>query len=88
MPKGSQSLQAFQLDSAFAFPQAWLWRWGTRLAWETERPFFVLLFFPTLDLEMGWARSSSVLVKQLATEWAWIFWRTVSDVFGPESVLG
>jgi hypothetical protein len=75
------------LDSAFAFPQAWLWRLEMRLAWETEKFFFVLLFFPALDLEMGWARSSSVFVKQLATEWTWISWPTVSDVFGLESAL-
>jgi hypothetical protein len=30
---------------------------------------------------MEWARSSSVLVKQLATDWAWIFRLDVSDVF-------
>jgi hypothetical protein len=52
------------LDSAFVFPQAWLWR----LVWEWER------FF-------------SVLVKQLAKEWAWIFWPAVSDVFALESAL-
>jgi hypothetical protein len=58
-----------------------------RLAWETERFFFVLLFFPALGLEMGLAKSSSVLVKQSATEWAWISWLNLSDVFGLESVL-
>jgi hypothetical protein len=27
------------------------------------------------------------LVKQLAKEWAWIFWLAVSDVFALESAL-
>jgi hypothetical protein len=34
-----------------------------------------------------WARFFSVLVKQLAKEWVWIFWLAVSDVFAPESAL-
>jgi hypothetical protein len=36
---------------------------------------------------MEWARSSSVLVKRLATEWEWTSWLAVSDVFAPESAL-
>jgi hypothetical protein len=60
---------------------------GMRPAWETEKPFFALLFFPALGLELERARSSSVLVKQLATEWAWISWPVVSDAFGLESAL-
>jgi hypothetical protein len=55
--------------------------------WEWERFFSVLLLFPALGLEMEWARSSSVLVRQLAKEWAWIFWLAVSDVFALESAL-
>jgi hypothetical protein len=44
--------------------------------------------FLALGLEMESARPSSVLVKQLATEWAWISWLlAVSDVFGRESAL-
>ena len=60
------------MDSALAFPQAWLWQLETLLAWETERFFFVLLLFLALGLE---------------TEWAWISWQAVSDVFVRESAL-
>jgi hypothetical protein len=34
-----------------------------------------------------WERFFSVLAKQLAKEWAWIFWLAVSDVFALESAL-
>jgi hypothetical protein len=61
----SQSLLEFQSDSV--------------LAWETF--FFVLILSPALGWAMEWARSSSVLVKQLATDWAWVFPLDVSDVF-------
>ena len=82
-----QSLPEFLLDSAFAFPQGWLFRLEMRLAWETEKLFFVLLLFSASGLEMESATSSSVLVKSLATESAWIYWPAFSDVFGRESAL-
>jgi hypothetical protein len=36
---------------------------------------------------MEGATSSSVLVTQLAKEWAWISWLTVSGIFALESAL-
>jgi len=36
---------------------------------------------------MEWARTSSVLVKQLATGWTWISRLAVSDVFALELAL-
>lgn len=83
----SQSLPEFLLDWTFGFLQARLSRLEIRLAWERERSFFVLILFSASGFEMEWGRSSSVLVKQLATEWALALWLDVSDVFALASAL-
>jgi hypothetical protein len=80
-----QSLPEFQLDSAKALPRAWRLVIHRAKAW--EKPFFVLSLSQALGWETQSARSSSVLVKQLATEWVWISWLTSSEVFAWASAL-
>lgn len=63
-----------------AFPPAWLSRMETHLGWKWEIFFCVFVLFPVSDSETESAKSSCVLAKRSAMDWAWISWLNVSDV--------
>jgi hypothetical protein len=70
-----------------AFLPAWLSRMEMHLGQEWEILFCVFVLFPVSDSEMESAKSSSVLAKRSAMDWAWISWLNVSDVFAVASAL-